>query len=57
MFSDKSLTWENALAECKLYGGWLVNINDQLGKNSLIRHGRMKNPLHGTGLMVEDKKS
>ena len=26
LFSDATHTWDEALVECELYGGWLVNI-------------------------------
>ena len=40
LFSDITLNWEDAMAECQLYGGWLVNIGGQTEQNCLVRHGR-----------------
>ena len=39
LFSDTAYTWEDAMAECQLYGGWLVSIGSQREQNCLIRHG------------------
>ena len=40
LFSDITLNWEDAMAECQLYGGWLVSIKRQAEQNCLVRHGR-----------------
>ena len=39
LFSDIQLNWEDAMAECQLYGGWLVNIGGQIEQNCLVKHG------------------
>ena len=39
MFSEITHTWIDALAECELYGGWLVNIKDWREENCLVRYG------------------
>ena len=40
LFSDTALSWQDARAECALYGGWLVNIQTVEEQNCLVRHGR-----------------
>ena len=43
LFSDTALTWQDARAECALYGGWLVNIGGFHSgveeQNCLLRYG------------------
>ena len=34
------LTWEQARAECTLYGGWLLNIGNLQEQNCLMKAGR-----------------
>ena len=40
LYSDGARGWEDARAECALYGGWLVNIQTVEEQNCLVRHGR-----------------
>merc|ERR1719347_466084 len=40
LFSETThYTWNEAVAECDLYGGWLVNIKDWREQNCLVRYG------------------
>ena len=39
LFSDVQHNWNEARAECVLYGGWLVQINNMKEYNCLLRHG------------------
>ena len=39
IFSDTVLTWNDAISECGLYGGWLVAINSLAENNCLVKHG------------------
>jgi len=39
LFSNLSVTWETAVAQCKLYGGWLLEINNQAEQNCLLKYG------------------
>ena len=43
LFSDTALTWQDARAECALYGGWLVNIGGFHSgveeQNCILRYG------------------
>merc|ERR1711936_418529 len=38
LFSELSLTWEEAKGECQLYGGWLLNLNNLVEQNCLLKH-------------------
>ena len=40
LYSDGARGWEDARAECALYGGWLVNIGSLEEQNCLVRYGR-----------------
>ena len=37
LFSDELHSWDEARAECALYGGWLVNIGGVREQNCLVR--------------------
>ena len=37
LFSDTTHTWDEALVECELYGGWLVNIGSVQEQNCLMK--------------------
>ena len=37
LFSDETHTWQDSIAECELYGGWLVNIGGVQEQNCLIK--------------------
>ena len=39
IFSEIKHNWEDAIAECVLYGGWLVDVKDQKEHNCLMRYG------------------
>ena len=39
-FSEATLSWFEAAAECELYGGWLVNIGGFKEQNCLVRYGQ-----------------
>ena len=39
LFSDDKHTWDEARAECDLYGGWLVSVGSQAEYNCLLRYG------------------
>lgn len=39
LFSDDKHMWDEARAECKLYGGWLVSVESQWEYNCLLRYG------------------
>merc|ERR1712243_485736 len=39
LFSEIVHNWEDSIAECRLYGGWLVDIKDQKEQNCLMRYG------------------
>ena len=43
LFSDFSADWPEAYAECELYGGWLVNIDNIGEHNCLLRHASAQN--------------
>ena len=45
LFSDATHTWDEALVECELYGGWLVNIGSVTEQNCLMRFGHSKTEL------------
>ena len=34
------MSWKEAFEECKLFGGWLVNIGSQSEQNCLLELGR-----------------
>ena len=38
LFSDVTHTWEDALAECQLYGGWLLSLDSLEEQNCLLRY-------------------
>merc|ERR1711973_1023169 len=42
LFSDLEVTWQDAIAECTLYGGHLVDVTSQQEHNCLVRYGRSK---------------
>ena len=39
LFSEVTMTWEEARVECDLSGGWLVDINRLEEQNCLLRQG------------------
>ena len=39
LFSEATHTWLDAMAECMLYGGWLVDVNSLEEHNCLMRFG------------------
>ena len=39
LFSDSLLPWTDAVDECKLYGGWLVSLDNLKEQNCLLRYG------------------
>ena len=43
LFSDLEVTWQDAIAECTLYGGHLVDVNSQQEHNCLMRYGISQN--------------
>ena len=45
LFSDVATSWDEALVECELYGGWLVNIGSVQEQNCLMRFGHSKTEL------------
>ena len=40
LFSEVKMTWEEARAECQLYGGWLVDLRSRREQNCLIRYAQ-----------------
>ena len=42
LFSDVATSWDEALVECELYGGWLVNIGGVREHNCLLEFGHSK---------------
>ena len=40
LFSEIATNWEDARAECELYGGWLLSINSMQEQNCLLRYAR-----------------
>ena len=38
LFSEVALNWEDARAECELYGGWIVDVNDVYEENCLLQY-------------------
>ena len=42
LFSDATHSWDEALVECELYGGWLVNIGSVQEQNCLNRFAHSK---------------
>ena len=42
LFSDATHSWDEALVECELYGGWLVNIGGVREHNCLLEFGHSK---------------
>ena len=45
LFSDELHSWDEARAECALYGGWLVNIGSVTEQNCLMKFGHSKTEL------------
>merc|ERR1712168_46442 len=43
LFSDLEVTWQDAIAECTLYGGHLVDVTSQQEHNCLMRYGISQN--------------
>merc|ERR1711973_427480 len=43
LYSDLEVTWQDAIAECTLYGGHLVDVNSQQEHNCLMRYGISQN--------------
>jgi len=39
LFSEITHNWEDAIAECILYRGWLLDVKDQKEHNCLMRYG------------------
>ena len=39
LFSELTANWEDSSLECQMYGGWLVQIDDLMEYNCLMRHG------------------
>merc|ERR1712126_642539 len=44
LFSSNAMTWSESVAECALYGGWLLDINSIQEQNCIVRNIRN----HGT---------
>merc|ERR1711973_6624 len=42
LFSDLEVTWQDAIAECTLYGGSLVDVTSPQEHNCLLRYGISK---------------
>jgi len=42
-FSTRRETWETSLTECKLYGGWLLEINNQAEQDCLLKYAWNQN--------------
>ena len=40
LFSEMKLTWDEAVGECALYGGWLVDLRSREEQNCIIRGAR-----------------
>ena len=40
LFSEVSLTWDEAVGECSLYAGWLVALNSLQEQNCLLKHAQ-----------------
>merc|ERR1712133_174358 len=40
VFSETTHNWMDSVAECELYGGWLVNIESLAEQNSLMRYAQ-----------------
>merc|ERR1712133_218370 len=43
LFSEDERVWDDALAECTLYGGWLANIGSIWEQNCILRYGKLQN--------------
>ena len=37
--TEEGHTWEDAIAECQLYGGWLIDVTSLAEHNCLMRYG------------------
>ena len=37
--TEEKHTWDDAVAECRLYGGWFLDITDIAEYNCLLRYG------------------
>merc|ERR1711879_309058 len=40
LFSELSLSWDEAVGECSLYAGWLVSLNSLQEQNCLLKHAQ-----------------
>ena len=40
LFSDITHNWNDAIAECQLYGGWLVDVTGVEEHNCILRFGK-----------------
>ena len=38
-YTEELHTWEDAIAECRLFGGWLLDVTDIAEHNCLMRYG------------------
>jgi len=43
LFSEEYRTWDDALAECNLYGGWLADVGSIWEQNCILRYGKSQN--------------
>ena len=43
LFSEEYRTWDDALSECNLYGGWLADIGSIWEQNCILRYGKSQN--------------
>merc|ERR1711915_569622 len=43
LFSNLEVSWQDAITECNLYGGHLVDVTSQQEHNCLMRYGISKN--------------
>ena len=42
LFSEEYRTWDDALSECNLYGGWLADIGSIWEQNCILREAFKK---------------
>merc|ERR1719348_2771906 len=43
LFSEETHNWYDSVAECALYGGWLVHIGNIDEQNCLLKYGNSQN--------------
>ena len=47
LFSEITMSWEEARGECALYGGWLVDLRTREEQNCILRGARAAEVIEG----------